>query len=95
MADLHSNLDFTPAGTERQLIVGYRPHHGDTSTPSLTLSGKWLREAGFDTGRQVSVKVMDGCIVLMTNSDKEQMLSEELKQVKRALKEIKDALAAA
>jgi toxic protein SymE len=56
MADLHSNLDFTPAGTERQLIVGYRPHHGETSTPSLTLSGKWLREAGFDTGRQVSVK---------------------------------------
>jgi toxic protein SymE len=29
MADLHSNLDFTPAGTERQLIVGYRPHHGE------------------------------------------------------------------
>ena len=61
----------------------------------MTLSGKWLREAGFDTGRQVSVKVMDGCIVLMTDSDKEQMLSEELKQAKQALKEIKGALAAA
>jgi toxic protein SymE len=35
MADLHSNLDFTPAGTERQLIVGYRPHHGETSTPKF------------------------------------------------------------
>ena len=69
MADLHSTLDFTPAGTERQLIVGYRPHHGET--------------------------VMDGCIVLMTNSDKEQALAEELKQAKRALKEIKGALAAA
>ncbi|MDV2873386.1 SymE family type I addiction module toxin [Phytobacter diazotrophicus] len=95
MADLHSNLDFKPAGTERQLIVGYRPHHGEASTPSLTLSGKWLREAGFDTGRQVSVKVMDGCIVLMTNSDKEQALAEELKQAKRTLKEIKGALVAA
>ncbi|WP_044182948.1 SymE family type I addiction module toxin [Phytobacter massiliensis] len=95
MADLHSNLDTTPAGTNRRLIVGYRPQGGDKNTPSLALSGKWLREAGFDTGRQVSVKVMDGCIVLMTDSEKEQMLAQELKQAKQALKEIKGALAVA
>ncbi|RZI06332.1 type I addiction module toxin, SymE family, partial [Staphylococcus aureus] len=50
MADSHSTSDFAVSGTERHLIVGYRPQGRDTSTPSLTLSGKWLRAAGFDTG---------------------------------------------
>ena len=36
--------------TERRLIIGYYPNHGDTSTPHLQLIGKWLREAGFETG---------------------------------------------
>jgi toxic protein SymE len=31
----------------------------------------------------VSVKVMDGCIVLMADNDKEQALTEELKQAKK------------
>ncbi|MDU4365527.1 MAG: hypothetical protein E7I50_25865 [Klebsiella oxytoca] len=46
MADSHSTSDFAVSGTERHLIVGYRPQGRDTSTPSLTLSGKWLRAAG-------------------------------------------------
>lgn len=70
MAGLHSTSDITVSGTERQLLVGYRPNGLDTSTPSLTLSGKWLREAGFNTGKPVTVKVMDGCIVLLPLSDK-------------------------
>lgn len=65
MATAHSTPDFPATKTERTLIVGYRPQGADKSTPSLTLSGKWLREVGFDTGQQVSVKVMGGCIVLM------------------------------
>ncbi len=40
MAGLHSTPDITVSGTERQLLVGYRPNGLDTSTPSLTLSGK-------------------------------------------------------
>ena len=64
MADSHSTSDFAVSGTERHLIVGYRPQGRDTTTPSLTLSGKWLRAAGFDTGKRFTVKVMDGCIVL-------------------------------
>ena len=53
-----------PAKTQRRYTVGYVPNHGDTSTPALNLGGKWLREVGFDTGVGVTVKIVDGCIVL-------------------------------
>lgn len=35
MADLHSTPDITVSGTERRLLVGYRPNGRDISTPSL------------------------------------------------------------
>ena len=86
MADPHSTPDLPTAKTERSLIMGYRPHGGDKSTPSVTLSGKWLREAGFNTGQQVSVKVMGGCIVLIANSKQEQQLLTELQEIQSKLK---------
>ncbi len=92
MADSHSTPDIAVNGTERQLLVGYRPNGRDTSTPSLTLSGKWLREAGFDTGKPVMVKVMDGCIVLMPLSEKEEMLKAELKKIQHSLKSVNSTL---
>lgn len=94
MADLHSNLDITATGTSRELIVGYRPKGLDTSTPSLTITGKWLRAAGFDTGQHYRLRAMNGCIVLTTFSDKEETLTAELKQTRRSLEEIKSAVQA-
>lgn len=88
MADPHSTPDLPAAKTERSLIMGYRPHGGDKSTPSVTLSGKWLRDVGFDTGQQVSVKVMEGCIVLMAYSQQEQHLLLQLKEIQSKLKGI-------
>jgi toxic protein SymE len=72
--------------------VGYRPNVHDKTTPNIILSGKWLRAAGFDTGHQVTVKVMDGCIVLMAYSEQEQRLLDELKQAQAKLKGIEGAL---
>ncbi len=92
MADSHSTSDFAVSGTERHLIVGYRPQGRDTSTPSLTLSGKWLRAAGFDTGKRFMVKVMDGCIVLLPQSDKEEMLKAELLQIQQSFKSVNNTL---
>ncbi|MBF4178530.1 toxic protein SymE [Lelliottia sp. 489] len=92
MADSHSNPDITATGTERSIIVGYRPNVHDKTTPNIILSGKWLRAAGFDTGHQVTVKVMDGCIVLMAYSEQEQRLLDELKQAQAKLKGIEGAL---
>ena len=92
MADSHSTPDFVVSGTERHLIVGYRPQGRATSTPSLTLSGKWLRAAGFDTGKRFTVKVMDGCIVLLPQSDKEEMLKAELLQIQQSFKSVNNTL---
>lgn len=92
MADSHSTSDFAVSGTERHLIVGYRPQGRDTSTPSLTLSGKWLRAAGFDTGKRFTVKIMDGCIVLLPQSDKEEMLKAELLQIQQSFKSVNNTL---
>ncbi|WP_442878694.1 SymE family type I addiction module toxin [Brenneria sp. g21c3] len=49
---------------ERYQRVGYRPNKGDTSTPAITLSGKWLGEAGFTTGQSLKLRIMPGCIVI-------------------------------
>ena len=92
MADSHSTSEFAVSGTERHLIVGYRPQGRDTTTPSLTLSGKWLRAAGFDTGKRFTVKVMDGCIVLLPQSDKEEMLKAELLQIQQSFKSVNNTL---
>lgn len=54
-----------PAKTERHYTVSYVPNRGDTSTPALNLSGKWLREVGFETGTRVTVKIAGDCIVLI------------------------------
>jgi len=93
MADSHSTPDTAATGTERTLIVGYRPQGLDRSTPNLILSGKWLRSAGFDTGDKVTVKVMDGCIVVMAHNPHEKMLLSELKQAQQKLKDIEIAIA--
>lgn len=94
MADLHSNLDITTTGTSRELIVGYRPRGRDKSSPSLTISGKWLREVGFDTGQHYTLRAMNGCIVLTAFTDKEEALTAELKEARQWLDEIKAAVQA-
>ncbi|EHM49780.1 SymE family type I addiction module toxin [Yokenella regensburgei] len=92
MANPHSTPDSANAKTERQIIVGYRPQGRDRNTPSLQLSGKWMRDAGFDTGRYVTVKVMPGCIVLMTFGEQEQKMAAEIKLLKQKLSGIESAL---
>lgn len=77
------------AKTQRRYTVGYVPNRGDTSTPSLNLSGKWLKQAGFDTGCGVTVKIADDCIVLIPDNDEMQELREQLKQVKEGIKVMK------
>ncbi|MBE5221087.1 MULTISPECIES: SymE family type I addiction module toxin [Pectobacterium] len=65
MAERHSTSTKRISRTDRQVIVGYRPQQGDTSTPKIILCGKWLRDAGFETGQNVTVKIADGCLTLL------------------------------
>lgn len=72
--------------TERRYKIGYSPNQGDTSTPLLQLSGKWLREAGFDTGIGVTVKIARDCIVIIPDNATEHELREELKKAQMLIK---------
>ena len=61
-------------------------------SPSLHLKGDWLKEAGFETGTGVTVKISEGCLVLMADNNEVQELRKELYQVKQVVKGIKDAV---
>lgn len=78
-----------PAKTERRYTVSYVPSQNGPSTPAINLSGKWLKDAGFDTGTGVTVKIAGDCIVLIPDGDEVQALREQLKQVKQAIKTVK------
>lgn len=75
-----------PAKTERHYIVSYVPNRGDTSTPALNLSGKWLREVGFETGTGVTAKIAGDCIVLIPETDEVRELKDQLARMKEMIK---------
>ncbi|MBN4078908.1 SymE family type I addiction module toxin [Gammaproteobacteria bacterium AH-315-C21] len=62
-------------GQQRQLIVkqGYYAYQGKqqyqqkTEITEIPLKGNWLAKAGFQAGESVTVKVMDGCLILIKN----------------------------
>ncbi|EDP8646235.1 type I addiction module toxin, SymE family, partial [Salmonella bongori] len=46
-------------------------------------TGDWLKEAGFDTGTSVTLKISEGGIVLMADTDEVRELREDLYKVKQ------------
>lgn len=62
---------------------------GYSRSPSLHLKGDWLAEAGFDTGAGVTVKISEGCLILIAETDEVRDLRKELYQVKKSMKHIK------
>ncbi|BES18623.1 hypothetical protein Ef18B233LT_24530 [Escherichia fergusonii] len=70
--------------------MGYLPNRSDT--PVIKISAKWLREAGFEIGTGVTVKISDGCLILLADNNKVQELRRELYQVKQVVKGIKDGM---
>ncbi|AHW08431.1 TPA_asm: type I addiction module toxin, SymE family [Salmonella enterica subsp. enterica serovar Montevideo] len=63
-----------------------------TTCYSQIPSGDWQEEAGFETGHGVTVKISQGCIVLMADSNEVQKLREQLYQAKQVVKGVKDVL---
>lgn len=96
MAEHDITPEVTISKTQRRLKVGYvgishtnrktKVPTGYSRSPSLHLKGNWLAEAGFDTGRGVTVKISEGCLTIIADSDEMQELREELYQVKQAVK---------
>lgn len=69
-------------------LVSYRLKVGDCSTPQMSIAGKWLAEAGLEVGTGVSLKVMDGCLVLIPDSRNETRLRWELVHLEQQNREI-------
>ncbi|EBD3740468.1 type I toxin-antitoxin system SymE family toxin [Salmonella enterica] len=102
MAEQDSTPEVTLSKTQRRYKVGYvSARHVNSKTcmttyysqhPSLHLKGDWLKEAGFDTGRGVTVKISQGCIVLMADCNEVQELREQLYQVRQVVREIKETV---
>ncbi|AXD95839.1 SymE family type I addiction module toxin [Salmonella enterica subsp. enterica serovar Uganda] len=60
--------------------------------PSQHLKGDWQEEAGFETGRSITVKISQECIVLMADSNEEQKLREQLYKAEQVVKGMRDVI---
>ncbi|EAM5760016.1 type I toxin-antitoxin system SymE family toxin, partial [Salmonella enterica] len=58
--------------------------------PSQHLKGDWQEEAGFETGRGVTVKVSEGCLTIIADNNEVQELREQLYQAKQVVKGVKE-----
>ncbi|WP_455820087.1 SymE family type I addiction module toxin [Pseudomonas cerasi] len=56
------------------MTVGYRPKGGERDTPQVSITGKWLAEVGFAVGTDVSLTVLDGCLLQIPDSREEKRL---------------------
>ncbi|HIC1895464.1 type I addiction module toxin, SymE family [Citrobacter freundii] len=102
MAERDSTPEVTLSKTQRRVKVGAVgichtnrktkvPTHY-SHTPGIHLKGNWLAEAGFDTGRGVTVRITEGCLTIIADNDEMQELREELYKVKQVVKGIKDVV---
>lgn len=102
MAERDSTPEVTLSKTQRRVKVGSVgichtnrktkvPTHY-SHTPGIHLKGNWLAEADFDTGRGVTVRISQGCIVLIADCDEVQELREQLYQVRKVVKGVKEAV---
>ncbi|AUX71693.1 endoribonuclease SymE [Erwinia pyrifoliae] len=65
MAETHHKPETRTPTTSRSYTVGYVRDSGTFEPfPAVTLKGGWLREAGFDTGTAVNVRVLPDCLIL-------------------------------
>ncbi len=72
------------------LSAQHLPNRSDTLV--IKISAKWLREAGFEIGTSVTVKISEGCIVLMADGNELQELREQLYQTKQVVKGMRDGM---
>ncbi|WP_445373871.1 SymE family type I addiction module toxin [Photorhabdus tasmaniensis] len=93
MAKAHSKQNRAvnkAAKTERYYTVGYVPQNDKASAPpAIHLRGQWLKAAGFDKGCTLTVKIMDGCLVLIPDSEATQHYQQQYQRQQNQLNEIK------
>ncbi|WP_099118750.1 SymE family type I addiction module toxin [Xenorhabdus ishibashii] len=76
--------------TERYYTVGYVPQNDKASAPpAIHLKGQWLKAAGFDIGGTLTVKIMEGCLVLIPDNDETNSLKQQYQRQREQISEIK------
>ncbi|AFH95412.1 SymE family type I addiction module toxin [Providencia stuartii] len=59
-----------PPKTERYYTLGDTPSDSKASPPpAIHLKGQWLKAVGFETGFTFTVKILNGCLVLIPYSE--------------------------
>ncbi|MDC9581381.1 SymE family type I addiction module toxin [Xenorhabdus sp. PR6a] len=70
--------------------MGYVPQNNkDKAPPAIHLKGQWLKQAGFEIGGSVTVKIMNGCLVLIPDSDETNSLRQQYQRQRAQISEIK------
>lgn len=86
MTEEHNKPEKHIPTTTRTYTVGYiRDSKKFQPSPSITLNGFWLAEAGFDTGTSVEVRVLPGCLILTA---KEPQQPEEEPEIMQTLRKV-------
>nr|CAC9163769.1 Putative endoribonuclease symE [Escherichia coli] len=85
MAEHDITPEVTISKTQRRCTVGYLPNRSDT--PVIKISAKWLREAGFEIGTGVTVKISEGCLILLADNNEVQELRRSFIRLNRLLRE--------
>ncbi|MDE8788862.1 SymE family type I addiction module toxin [Providencia stuartii] len=79
--------------TERYYTVGYAPSGSKTSPPpAIHLTGHWLKDAGFETGFTFTVKILNGCLVLIPDSEDTRAIKQQNQQQQAQLCAIKHTM---
>ncbi|MDM3840942.1 SymE family type I addiction module toxin [Proteus mirabilis] len=82
-----------PPKTERYYTVGYAPNGNKaTPPPAINLKGHWLKAAGFETGFTFTVKILNGCLVLIPDSEETRAIKQQNQQQQAQLSEIKNTI---
>lgn len=87
MAEQHHKSGTGTPTTTRAYTVGYvRDSRTFEPSPSVTLKGNWLAEAGFTTGTPVDVRVMQGCLILTAREPTTPPESEIMQTLRKVCK---------
>ncbi|KMJ43252.1 endoribonuclease [Xenorhabdus khoisanae] len=93
MAKAHSKQNRAvnkAAKTERYYTVGYMPQNDKaTAPPVIHLKEQWLKVAGFDKGCTLTAKILDGCLVLIPDSDDTCAIKQQYQRQRDQFNDIK------
>ena len=73
--------------------MGYAPNGSKANPPpAIHLKGQWLKAAGFETGFTFTVKILNGCLVLIPDSEDIRVIKQQNQQQQAQLSAIKHSM---